>query len=128
MAYSAVTRTAFGAEALDYVLSEKGHNNALRRNEMVTPINMRSDISYKDQMKKYWFRARINHKTQIIRIIQSFSKKEFDPNDPADILKANELGQEFVDVYYPNRQAPVVHRQTAWADMSTTIFLLMTCL
>lgn len=68
---------------------------------------MCSSIPYHLQMGKYWSRARANHKTQIIRVIQSFSKKEFAPENPADIQKANLIGQEFVRKYYPGRQALV---------------------
>lgn len=107
MPYSRVTRTAFGLEALRYVLNDEGHNGADRRNEIVTPINMSTRKSYEKQFEKVWLAARINHTTQIVRVIQSFSKKEFDPNNPCDIQKANELGQEFVDTYYPDRQALV---------------------
>lgn len=104
MAYSRVTRTALGAAALEYVLQDRGHNGAKKRNEIVTAINMCSSIPYRKQMEKYWLRARANHKTQIIRVIQSFSKNEFDPNDPSDILKANMAGQKFADEHYPGRQ------------------------
>lgn len=104
MAYSRVTRTALGAAALEYVLQDSGHNGAENRNEIVTAINMCSSIPYRKQMEKYWLRARANHKTQIIRVIQSFSKNEFDPNDPNDILKANMAGQKFADEHYPGRQ------------------------
>ncbi len=107
MAYTKVTRTENGTSALSYVLNGKGHNGAHNRNELVTPIKMYSGISFQTQMERYWDRARSNHKTQIIRIVQSFSKNEFDPSNPADILKANELGQTMVDEHYPGRQALV---------------------
>lgn len=107
MSYSFVTRTAFGDHVLNYVLSEKGHNNAERRNEIVTPINMSKGVSYNRQMRRNWLRASIKHKIQLIQIIQSFSKKEFDPTNPYDIVKANQLGQELVDTHYPGRQALV---------------------
>lgn len=107
MPYSRVTRTAFGIEALKYVLKNQGHNGAKRRNEIITPINMSAKKSYYTQLQKVWKKARINHTIQIIRVIQSFSKKEFDPDNPADLQKANELGQELVDTYYPDRQALV---------------------
>lgn len=107
MPYSRVTRTAFGIEALKYVLNYKAHNGAIRRNEIITPINMSAKKSYYTQLQKVWKKARINHTIQIIRVIQSFSKKEFDPDNPADLQKANELGQELVDIYYPDRQALV---------------------
>ncbi len=107
MAYSKVTRAANGAAALNYVLCGKGHNGVKNRNEIVTAINMCRSISYQEQMEKYWRRAKATHKTQIIRIIQSFSVNEFDPKNSADILKANVLGQAFADEHYPDRQVLV---------------------
>ncbi|MCI7349954.1 MAG: relaxase/mobilization nuclease domain-containing protein [Ruminococcus sp.] len=105
MAYTRITRTKNGAAAIAYALSGTGHNGAAKRNEMVTPIKMRNSIDYGKQMNRYWQRARVNHKVQIVRIIQSFSKEEFDPNNPEDILKANEVGQALVEEHYPGRQA-----------------------
>lgn len=107
MAYTRITRAINGTSAIKYVLKGLGHDGSLNRNEMVTPINMHNGIGYEKQMNRYWRRARSNHKVQIIRIIQSFSKKEFDPNNPADILKANEIGQALVEEHYPGRQALV---------------------
>lgn len=107
MAYTRITRAVDGASAIKYVLKGLGHDGSLNRNEMVTPINMHNGIRYEKQMNRYWRRARSNHKVQIIRIIQSFSKKEFDQNNPADILKANEIGQALVEEHYPGRQALV---------------------
>ncbi len=107
MAYTRITRTKNGAAAIAYALSGTGHNGAAKRNEMVTPIKMRNSIDYGKQMNRYWRRARVNHKVQIVRIIQSFSNEEFDPNNPEDILKANEVGQCLVEEHYPGRQALV---------------------
>lgn len=107
MAYTRITRAVSGTSAIKYVLKGLGHDGSLNRNEMVTPINMHNGIGYEKQMNRYWRRARANHKVQIIRIIQSFSKKEFNPNNPADILKANEIGQALVEEHYPGRQALV---------------------
>ena len=58
-------------------------------------------------MEMYWNRARANHKIQVLRIVQSFSTKELNPQDENDILTANLIGQEFVQKYYPDRQAVV---------------------
>lgn len=107
MAYTRITRTRNGAAAIAYALNGTGHNGADKRNEMVTSIKMQNGIEYWKQMNRYWRRARVNHKVQIIRIIQSFSKKEFDPNNPEDVLKANEVGQALVEEHYPGRQALV---------------------
>lgn len=107
MPYSRVTRTKFGFAALEYVIHGDGHNGAEQRNEIETPINMCRKIAYHEQMEKYWSRASERHQTQIIRVIQSFSKNEFDPKNPEDIQKSNLVGQEFVREHYPNRQALV---------------------
>lgn len=108
MAYSRVTRTRNGKGALDYAYgTDKGHNKNELRNQMVSGINLIDGVQYLEQMQHYWNRARIGHKTQIIRVVQSFSLKEFDPKKESDIEKAHEIGREFADTYYPNRQAVI---------------------
>lgn len=130
MPYTRVTRTRNGAAAIAYAVSGTGDNGAQNRNELVTPIRLHTKTAFAVQMEKHWCKARVNHKTQIIRIVQSFSKKEFDPHNPADILKANELGQAMVDEHYPDRQALVctqtdgkggcVHNHILVSDVSMT--------
>lgn len=107
MAYTRVTRAVDGAAALAYVLNGKGHNGKGERNMLVTLVNLRSSIPVKVQMQVYWCKAKRNHKIQIIRIVQSFSRNEFDPDNPEDVLKANEIGQAMVEEHFPNRQAVV---------------------
>ena len=60
-----------------------------------------------EQMQKYWLKARANHTTQVLRVVQSFSINEFDPENPNDVLTANILGTEFANKYYPGRQSMV---------------------
>lgn len=105
--FTSVRRTSDGVSVTTYVLDGTGHNGAEFRNRMVTPIYMSESVSYLEQMNRYWRRARSNHKTQLITIIQSFSLKELDPNNPNDILKANMIGQELVRRHFPGRQALV---------------------
>lgn len=108
MAYSRVTRTKNGADAIKYAEGTgSGHNGNEARNEFVSGVNLLAGISYAQQMQRYWDKARSNHKTQVIRIVQSFSKNEFDPENLSDGSRANELGVEFAKTYYPNRQAVV---------------------
>ena len=108
MAYSRVTRTAFGRDALEYAAGHgMGHNHNEHRNVDVGYVNLLPDIDPAYQMEMYWNRARANHKIQVLRVVQSFSKKELNPQDENDILTANLIGQEFVQKYYPNRQAVV---------------------
>lgn len=107
MAYSRVTRTANGRGALEYAMHTKGHNGHDQRNSMVGYVNLLSGIDPADQMQRYWNKARKNHKTQVLRIVQSFSLKELNPENENDILTANLVGQKFVQKYYPNRQAVV---------------------
>lgn len=107
MAYSSVKRVACGYSALHYVIYEHGHNGHENRNAMLTAINMCRKVPYEIQMNRYWRRARSNHKIQIIAIVQSFSKKEFDPANEGDILKANQVGQQLVNEHFKGRQALV---------------------
>lgn len=112
MAYTRVTRTANGHGALMYAYGKgKGHNGSDVRNDLIANVNILPGVPAEIQMQKYWNRARANHKTQVIRVVQSFSVRELNPDEPADILTANIIGQEFVQKYYPDRQA-VVFTQT----------------
>ena len=112
MAYTRVTRTANGHGALMYAYGKgKGHNGSEVRNDLIANVNILPGVPAEVQMQKYWNRARANHKTQVIRVVQSFSVRELNPDEPADILTANIIGQEFVQKYYPDRQA-VVFTQT----------------
>lgn len=112
MAYTRVTRTANGHGALMYAYGKgKGHNGSNVRNDLIANVNILPGVPAEIQMQKYWNRARANHKTQVIRVVQSFSVRELNPDEPADILTANMIGQEFVQRYYPDRQA-VVFTQT----------------
>lgn len=112
MAYTRVTRTANGHGALMYAYGKgKRHNGSDVRNDLIANVNILPGVPAEIQMQKYWNRARANHKTQVIRVVQSFSVRELNPDEPADILTANIIGQEFVQKYYPDRQA-VVFTQT----------------
>lgn len=108
MAYSRVTRTAFGRDALAYAAGHgTGHNQNEHRNVHIGYVNLLPGIDTADQMEVYWNRARKNHKTQVLRIVQSFSRKELNPKNEYHLLWANQIGQKFVKKYYPNRQAVV---------------------
>lgn len=109
MAYSRVTRTANGAEALAYAYGDdgKGHNGNEQRNQVISLVNLQPGVPVETQMSKYWDRAKPNHKTQVLRVVQSYSKKELNPDEPADLQKANMMGQELARKYYPGRQAVV---------------------
>lgn len=112
MAYTRVTRTVNGAGALAYAYGKgKGHNDNQHRNDLIANVNILPGVPTEIQMQKYWNRARANHKTQVIRVVQSFSINELNPDDPEDILTANMIGQEFAQTHYPDRQA-VVFTQT----------------
>lgn len=109
MAYSRVTRTQNGRGAIEYAEGKdgRGHNDKKVRNQVVGYVNMIPGIDAADQMQPYWNLARKNHKIQVLRIVQSFSKKEFNPQNPMAIERANIVGQEFARTYYPNRQCVI---------------------
>lgn len=110
MAYSRITGTRNGADAIDYAHGNgKGHNDKEVRNMVVSEVNMLPETvqPYEVQMKRYWDRASVKNKNQVRRIIQSFSRKEFNPDRLEDIQKANEIGIEFAQRAYPGHQAIV---------------------
>ena len=110
MAYSRITGTRNGADAIGYGRGKgKGHNNKKVRNMVISEVNMLPEtvLSYEKQMQKYWDRASAKNKNQVRRVIQSFSKRELNPDDPNDIQKANEIGIEFAQRAYPGFQAVV---------------------
>lgn len=108
MAYARVTRATNGRGAIEYALgTDKGHNDNEFRNEYISMVNMFEGVDPIEQMQKYWLKARNNHTTQVLRVVQSFSKNEFDPENPNDVLTANILGTEFANKHYPGRQSMV---------------------
>lgn len=108
MPYTRVTRTANGRDALAYAYGKgKGHNDNQHRNDMIANVNILLGVPTEIQMQKYWNRARVNHKIQVIRVVQSFSINELNLDKPADILNANMIDQEFAHTHYPDRQAVV---------------------
>lgn len=109
MAYTKITRTANGREALHYALNGRGHDGSEQRNLYVGSVNMLPPdiVSYAQQMERYWIRADGKNKTQINRIIASFSPDELDPDDPESPLRAAQICEEFVQEYYPGRQAVI---------------------
>lgn len=114
MAYSSITRTAKGRDAINYALGieGKGHNGKKNRNEYISFVNLPLPADKKDKrfiraFMDVWKHARKNHDCQMLRLVISYSRNELDPDNPADILKADEIGQKIVNKYYPNRQAVV---------------------
>ena len=110
MPYTHITRTAFGADALQYIRGNgKGHNGIEIRNEYITGINMlpESVMPFEEQMRPYWARADVRHTTQIDRYILSFSKKELDPTNPADIARAHHIACQLAEIIAPEHQAMV---------------------
>lgn len=108
MAYCRITRTANGADAIEYALGKnnKGHNGKKQRNAYVSCVNLfhgdKEDII--QQMRETWAHARSNHTTQLLRIVTSYSRNELDPDNPAHVLKAKEIAEQVAETNYKGRQ------------------------
>ena len=105
MPYTRISPTKYGREAIFYAKGgdhQKGHNDNIERNLLVGSVGMLPDsvISFEDQMQPYWNLASSRNKTQIQRIIGSFSERELDPNDPNSPLKAMAIAQEYFKEEY----------------------------
>ena len=107
MSHTTISKTRSGRALLDYVLDEKAHNGIGVRNQLIVPVNLASGNaeSYGDQMAAVWCRRSSKNKNEARHVITSFSKKELDPNDPADWMLAGAICQEFVEQNYPGFQA-----------------------
>ena len=109
MAYSKVFLRKSGKALLKYAIGKdaKGHNGKEQRNEVIGYVNLVPGVDVATQMQQYWDKMKSGHKNQMIHVIQSFSKKEFNPDDPNDLQMANHLGVEFAQLHYPGRQVAV---------------------
>lgn len=103
--YTKITSARHGTSAIDYVLQEQGHYKE-KRNEYITGVNLMlsGDVSITEQMEQYWNKASVQNKTQVRRVVISFSEKEFDPENPESILRASELCRDGLTELYPDRQ------------------------
>lgn len=103
--YTKITNAKHGASAIDYVLQEQGHYKE-KRNEYITGVNLMlsGDVSITEQMEQYWNKMSEQNKTQVRRVVISFSEKEFDPENPESILRASELCRDGLAELYPDRQ------------------------
>ena len=79
MAYSKVFLRKSGKALLKYAIGKdaKGHNGKERRNEVIGYVNLVPGVDVATQMQQYWDKMKSGHKNQMIHVIQSFSKKEF---------------------------------------------------
>ena len=70
MAYSRITGTKNGADAIDYARGKgKGHNNKKVRNMVIGEVNLlpESVAPYEEQMQRYWNKASAKNKNQVRR-------------------------------------------------------------
>lgn len=102
--YTKMTRIKTGAAGIAYLMQEEAHDKSGVRNQYVTPVNLVPGVSYYKQFQEYWDRADDRHETQMRHCIISFSDREFNPDNPADIARAHELVTDYVKETFPNRQ------------------------
>ena len=109
MPYSRVTRTAFGADAIDYLMGRngKGHNGNEVRNLYIGSVNMLPNnvVPFAKQMQIIWDMADSRHTTQIDRYTLSFGLSELDPDNPEDHIKAGAIAEQFARKIAPDHQA-----------------------
>lgn len=103
MPYSRISHTRNGASALQYALNGKGHAKGKKRNLLVGTVGFLPDeaMPYLSQCERLWKKASSRNKTQMRRIVVSFSPKELPPDDPNSPLKALEVGMEIARRGYP---------------------------
>ena len=110
MPYSRITRTAYGADAIQYARGHgKGHNGYERRSLCSAGVNMLPDkaIRFERQMQPVWNHMDARHKIQVDRCVVSFSTKELDLYKPEDQLKALEIGCKIAKRNAPECQSAI---------------------
>ena len=112
MPYTRITAGKSAYAAIRYCRgpdNNKGHNNSLKRNLVVTSIGLLPDevVPYDKQIEALCFKGKHVKKNQVQRIILSFSEKEFDPNSKEDLIKAEELTVGFTKKTYPDHPAVI---------------------
>lgn len=96
MPYSRISHTRNGASALRYALNGKGHTKGKKRNLLVGSVGFLPDeaVPYLTQCERLWKKASSRNKTQMRRIVVSFSPNELPPDDPNSPIQALEIGME----------------------------------
>ena len=114
MPYTRISNTKDGKAAIRYVMNKKGNNGEEARNEIVTGINLLPDaiIPFSVQMDKVWEKASSRNVIRVHRIVQSFSRKELDPDHPEDVLIAHEIGVRTAKELYGEDCQVIVATQT----------------
>jgi len=109
MAYSRITNTRDGKAAIRYAFEEPSHKKGMDRVLSASGSNLDPDFAMQ-QMSDTWkrFGKDKGDYVQMYRVIQSFGLDELDPNNPEHVDLANQMGQEFAQELYPDRQALIV--------------------
>lgn len=109
MPYTRITPSRNGREALGYALNGKGHDGSEKRNLLVGAVGLLPEQSmpYADQMELLWGKASSKNKTQVRRLIASFSQKELDPKDPKAAEIALQIMTDTLQEAYPGFPAVI---------------------
>lgn len=128
MPYCTIARVKTGRQLIRYCEGNgKGHNNNDHRNVVVSGVNIFPGGSFADQMATYWKRARRGHHTQLISVLQSFSAREADPDDPLYAELVNKIGVEFASEHYPDRQVLVFTQRDGRSGLLHNHILINDC-
>lgn len=97
MAIVKINNSRDGQASINYLRGKAHNGKEQQRNAMVSGINCPDDLdSASKMMKSVWdsqFTQKLN-KVEMYQYIQSFSKEELNPQNPHDVSKCNQLGQE----------------------------------
>lgn len=106
MATLSIKSSKHGGKSVSYTKDVKSHSEEFERCLELSGINCNAENA-REEFKIVWdrFGVETGEDIQTYNLIQAFSKDEFNPDNPDDIRRVNEIGHALARRLYPDRQA-----------------------
>lgn len=108
MATLSIKSSKHGGKSVSYTKDVKSHSEEFERCLSLSGVNCNPENA-RAEFSKVWerFRVKTGEDIQTYNLIQAFSNEEFDPDNPEDVLKVNDIGHALAEKLYPDRQVVV---------------------
>lgn len=108
MATLSIRPSKHGGKSVSYTKDVKSHNEDFERCIALSGLNCNPENA-RAEFQVVWDRygLKAGEKIQTYNLIESFSNEEYDPDNPDDVLKVNDIGHALAKKLYPDRQVVV---------------------